>query len=420
MRVIGRLMRDSSRGGSAVHGAKFIPDHLKRKGLAEHPKMEQYLKSHDGVPPNAPCGIIAFLMGYDKERYIKNFEKLIEDAAMYGNIIGLESRFMTNGDFDKLLSLDGFTDYRVIVFRFDSQAEYFAQGDDWEWGNGDKEQLRTIPDPKSIYVLRDDLDQQNKHYWWVEAIASCAFTRGLNKHCYFCFRQAVGQTFDDHNCSGVLNYQCKICKFYFTSADSFNDHRSRSTEEYKCDCCERTKFNGIDCFERHERNNCNPPPGFKKGTCEDCDRKYMIGSVHECSNFGICWNCDHKYIDKTDYKEHRCYMQETEAFWEPVTEKNLFTCHFAYDYETCREIIPEDTEEEVKEFKHEVMAWCVQLMLPCTETIQYVIQSEFREKIIDKIEKSPNDVFNDIQFEMLQTGSIRIQGNFFYFLLKNY
>lgn len=404
-------MHNSSRGGSArTSGANQIPVHLREKGVIEHPGMKKYLKNIG--TPDAPCGIMAFLLGYAPELYKPSLEKLIVDAAMYGSLIGLESNYMTNGDFDKLLDLDEFMDYRVIVFTREGKIDYSKNGDNWEW---DPELLRTDPDPKSIYILLDNLDRQNKHYWWVAFIKSLVFPKGADKKCFVCFHKGTGRPFDEHVCFTVLSFQCKICKFNFTSKESLNDHRSRSTEEFKCDCCTLKKFNGYNCFERHERENCNPPPGFTRLVCVECNKYYTDGRVHDCS-FGSCEPCNHIFTDKTDFKNHRCYMEHGETFWEPVTEK-VFKCHFAYDYETCNEIVQEDSEEEIKEFKQEVMAWAVQLMLPCDETRRYVMDFQFREKIIEKIDNSPNDVKNDIQYEMLPTGSIRIQGIFFIFLL---
>jgi hypothetical protein len=407
-------MRNGAAGGAALYGFNMIPAHLKRRGLSEHPKMKAYLKSNGG-PPDAPCGIIAFLMGYNQDHYIGDFELLVNDAAMYGELIGLESRYMTNADFDKLLDLDGFSEFRVIVFRRDGNVEYSTQGTNWEWP---EDLLRCEPDPKSVYIMRDTTDQENKHYWWIASIKACAFSFRNQKPCFFCFRKSSGVNFDDHNCLGIYNYQCRICKFNFTSPESLNEHRSRTTSDYHCECCKKSSFNGHACFERHLRENCKPPPGMTRAKCLDCNRDYLIGMVHDCSDFGFCRPCDHKYIDKQDYKDHQCYLQTTETFWEPVTEKGVFNFHFAYDYETCREIVDEvDNEEEVKEFKHEVMAWCTQLMLPCDQTIRHVLESGFREKIIEKIQNSPNDIKNDIQYKMLETGSIRIQGkNIFFFI----
>jgi hypothetical protein len=390
-------------GGSRNYGDQMIPKHLKQKGLGEHPKMTKFINQ---PPPDVPCGILAVLLGWNTEYYLENFEVWLSDASMYGELIGLKSKFMINEDFEKLLALDGFRDYRIIVFRVDGQVEFGAQGDEWIWP---EDKLRIEPDLKSLYVLRDRTDTGNKHYWWLSAIKSVRYNLHRDtKFCYFCFRQAKqGESFDDHHCNGFQTIQCRICKIYFTSMESFNHHISKATTIYNCDCCKRTTFNGYDCFIRHERENCNPPLGSNKATCLECGRKYIVEMEHDCNNFGNCKSCEHEFESFADKDSHRCYLASSESFWDPVSDKGKFECHFGYDYETCREIV----EEETNSYKHEVMAWCVRLMVPCDVTRQFILDSKFREAIQKGIEDSPPDVKRDIKCEFIEPDvSIRIWG----------
>lgn len=384
-----------------------ISEHLRGRGLGDHPKMKHFMDQNNGERPDAPCGILAFLLSYNPDYYFQDFEGWVSDAAAYGHLIGLESKFMRNDQFKLLLELDEFCDYRVLIFRRDGKVEFSIEGDDWEWP---EDLLRTEPDSKTIYILRCPLEE---HYWWIAAIKACAFSKVTHREraCYVCFRQAQkGNVFDDHSCNGVRIFQCRICKFNFISAESLNDHKRQSTTTLSCEGCDKTRFNGQMCFDRHLRENCNTPIGKEPSKrCDECNRAIKDKYVHECSNWGKCKLCDHVHTDKQDYESHRCYLQPLKEFWDP-NPTGKFICHFAYDYETCRENIPEDQTGEVDSFRHEVMAWAIQLMIPCEQTRQYVINSNFREKIIQKIASAPGRMKNDISAVLLANESIRIRG----------
>lgn len=410
VQVIGRLMRRAPglQGGARNPGMSLIPKHLTQKGLGDHCDMKRFMDKTNGQRPDAPCGILAFLLGYNTDYYMKDFEGWVTDASTYGHLIGLESKFMRNDQFKLLLDL-AFSDYRVLIFRRDGKVELPIPGDDWSWP---EDLLRTEPDPKTIYILRDPIEE---HYWWITTVKQCAFpnVNSKQKTCYICFRQAQkGITFDDHSCNGVQVYQCRICKFNFISAESLNDHKSRSTDTLSCEGCEKTRFNGQMCFDRHERENCNTPIGkLPSKRCDDCNRPISERKPHDCSYWGKCRICEHVYVDKQDYESsHRCFLPHLKAFWDP-NPTGKFICHFAYDFETCREIIPEDQlEAGVTSFRHEVMAWAIQLIIPCEQSRQYVLNYNFREKIIEKIASAPGRMKTDITAVLLANESIRIRG----------
>jgi len=99
-------------------------------------------------------------------------------------------------------------------------------------------------------------------------------------------------------------------------------------------------------------------------------------------------------------KDHRCTLQTQERFWEPVTEKK-WNSHWFYDFETTR-------GEEVgdNEYKHEVMAWCIKLMIPDDETALYIDNDAVISQLDEAIPLLP---FDDIDSEQLGS-SYRIWG----------
>jgi DNA polymerase type B, organellar and viral len=398
-------MFNRQEGGAARQpGFKLLPKHLQGNGLMQHPFMKNIYKRDPNYVLEAPCGLLAILLSLNYKHYQFDFEKWIVDANFYKDMMGIESLYMRNGDFEKLMCLDGFIDKRLVIFRRDGGIEYSICGEEWDWP---EELLRTDPDPNSLYLMRDESDSGEKHYWCVGTIKQLCNPKGNAVLCYFCFKNFKdGPAFDGHPCHGLINYQCHICKRNFISADSLNDHRSKEKIDH-CDCCGRKKFYGEQCYERHSIENCNPPKGFNKSTCDDCKRHYKTGEIHNCDIFkNPCYNCKEPFKDLADYRNHRCYLQIEEDFWDP-TPDGKFNCHFAYDFETCRE---EETEEDQTVFKHEIMAWCVQLMIPDDElklTKSYIEEKKFRETVIEKIEKCCWK--RDIHPQLIGN-TIRIQG----------
>ena len=377
------------------NGRKYgnVPKYMLARGLNQHPLLDLYYQ--DPRYLSAPCGIIAFLM-YVEPKYKKtqNIERLLQDANTYRELIGLESQYMRNEDFDKLLV--SFDKWRVIIFTADVKIEYMAQGENWE-----KSSDRTEPDPYSVYIYRD---VHQKHYWWIEFIKSFVGKMG-HEVCYVCFYKSKGKSnFQEHLCNPVFfHYQCEVCKSSFSSKQSLDFHFSRTTTISDCECCGKTKFYGLDCFDRHMRENCLPPKGFDKEICNDCERFFVKGKEHKCQ-FKWCYYCQYEYENFEDYKSHRCYLETKERFWDPTPE-GKFICHFGYDFETCREDIPHD--DDIETYKHEVMAWCVQLMIPCDETKRYVLEKNFREEIQRKIIDSELPIFSVL---LPAKNSIRIWG----------
>ena len=393
------MMFNRNAGGAAKYpGSNLIPQGLKGKGLMEHPKSAK--SKEDG-----PCGILAVLLSFNKSLYLSNVKQWYNDANKYGELIGLKSNYMKNEDFDELVKLDEFTGYRIVIFTRTANVEYAAQGKVWKWPDNS---LRTEPDSNSLYLMRDETNPEKKHYWCVEGVKQLLEKRNSKeKVCFVCFRKAQGQSFDEHPCYGVRNYQCQICKRNFTSPESKNNHLDKKTDDvFDCECCGRKIFYGLDCYNRHLLENCHPPKGYNQTRCETCKRRYNIEMEHNCDKFfWPCRNCKHEFVDYNDYDTHRCALQVEERFWDPTPE-GKFNCHFAYDFETCRE---KETEENQTEFKHEIMAWCVQLIVPDDFTRHFIRDTEYCKKVKNKIGTRSERIVDDIKSHLIGE-TIRFRG----------
>ena len=394
-------MRTRAGGGSArTHGYAAIPKHLKNRGLGEHPKMTSE------IAVQSPCGIRAFLLSHNAEYYLNDIEGLTSDAAAIGQLLGIDGQYMENGDFDRLLELTEWNYLRLIIFRLDGCIEYAIQGKQWEWDNDNS---RNVPDPNTITIMRDSIE---KHYWWIEVIKPLAFSHRFRKgneapiiNCYYCFKQFTEPKYKEHECRGVQSYQCRKCKTYFSTIVSLNDHNLKATPGWNCEVCKKDSFNGSECFQRHMHENCFPPPGLNKLLCGECNR-YYINSLdydHDCNAFGSCHNCEKQFDSRQERQEHICFMQHRAIFWDPVQDEK-WESHWFYDFETTRGM-----EYSEDEYQHEVMAWCIRLMVPCDATRLHIQNAGIIKKIQLRIDETPPQIKNDIKTQVIGD-SIRIYG----------
>lgn len=83
VKIMGRLMRTRVMGGSGrLWGMNVIPKHLKGKGLMAHPMYKTQSE------PDTPCGIRAFLLGLEQDKYKGSLAQLIADSTGLGQAIG--------------------------------------------------------------------------------------------------------------------------------------------------------------------------------------------------------------------------------------------------------------------------------------------------------------------------------------------
>ena len=382
VKIIGRLLlRRRAGGGSRPFGAKAIPDRLKKKGLGEHPTMVK--KKLEGYEPTSPCGIRALLLGKDQEKYINDFDLWESDSQFLADTIGTTGQFMHNEDFDKIVLLPEFQSFRVLIYSQFQQIIYVSKGSLWKWPDS---LPRNEPDSKTISILLDGID---KHYWWVQYPDQCSWIgkktrKEIQQRCYNCIKPYSVKKFPQHQCSGIDQYQCIACKIFFVNEDVYKNHLAKKNEHYNCEVCKQTTFYGSACFERHVEHNCEVPNNNEKVKCDECGRYTLVSPTHphDCSNFGHCLNCQEVLDSKTKSKTHRCFMQPQSTYWEPVTDKQ-WNSHWFYDFETTR---GEELEDNV--FRHEVMAWCIQLMVPCSITKQFILDQDIRATIEEKLWKA--------------------------------
>jgi DNA polymerase family B len=388
--------RNASGRGRGL-GFKLIPPHLKHKGLIVHPQTEHYQQELDQL---GLCGPMAILLARYTERYKKDFPLLLEQSKSLAEEIGITNTGMKKSDTNKIIQLPGWEFSRIIIFSILGRKSYEAIGEHWHW----PDQPRTQADPNTICIL---FDPSEKHYWTVEGVTSLCFTgKGgkfvagdTRKDCYHCFFKSYNhEKFDSHNCIGARLHQCQICKDFF-SKEGLDRHYTLLRKDLHCDCCQKRLFNGQECYDKHLEDNCHEPSHQIKKKCQECNRPYLENKPHTC-NFGKCRHCDHVFNGQQDYKSHRCYLTRLKKFYndeETENETKKWESHWFYDFETCR------GEETVPGyFRHEVMAWAIQLIVPDTQTRLLINENEWLDLITLKIEDKIKERYDDVKYKLIE------------------
>ena len=165
-----------------------------------------------------------------------------------------------------------------------------------------------------------------------------------------------------------------------------------------------------ECEEEHYKENCKSPKGFDTVMCTDCGRPKLARYVHNCTSFGVCDNCSYKFESNDDKADHVCYLQPENTFWDPISDNGKFSSHWFYDFETTGILCEEYTGPVQK--RHEVMAWCVRLMIPCSATKAHVENSDFITKIIFKLEAKAEEggLLSTVECQTIGEHSIRFYG----------
>lgn len=415
---LGAQIRDLSVGGygrtgNKPHGHPIVPKRLKDRvsGIGCHPREAQFA---DQARLLRNCGPRALLLAKQGEvyfdpqrryvgRWAKAFERLVEDAEALARLAGLEDGRMALQDIGKVLALEGWKDRRVVVFNECKKVMVCQAGEAWRWP---VEQPRDQPDPMTLHLFLDVFGQG--HYWWVEFPKGmlgriCQLDRYTN--CYACFTHLNAYQLASHECKldGCQMYQCRICRFFFTSAEGLAAHHDEAvTYAIGCEACGRTQFNGITCFEAHHATNCLPPPlpnGAEWHHCQQCFRRYRSDCSHNCLDFGECSNCLADYTSWQDKRDHRCYLQPLDSYWQPVTYKERedgefepikVETHWAYDFETTRGLrLAKDV------FRHEVMAWAVCLFV-VDETTRNFLRSQHYKDHYRSLAEAAMQVHEDV------------------------
>lgn len=375
-----RITQLLDRSGNATKTGKVLPQHLKGVGLWQHPDTGK-------IPVDAPCGLVAFLLGFDEE-YYKDYQLLLKDAEEYAVELGFDI-MMSNRDFQKIVELPEFYDQRIVIFRIKGSIEHIVKGKNWIF-NGDTEK----GDSNTVCLYRDTVFPE-KHYYWVK------FPKQLgcfNKHtnhvkCHQCYRSFSEKSFPKHKCSGGDIYKCNLCETVFFNQENLDDHSRKSTSGWNCEFCHKKEFSGRDCFDKHVTNCFSE----KKEFCEECCRFTPNKYTHSCIDFGGCKHCN---VVFSSPHTHQCVIQPETKFYETLqaSEKQkriTWNSHWFYDFETTRGREYSVNEEPV--YVHEVMAWCVQLMVPDDETEQFLDDEGIIEHMMSKL--FDLNGYNDIEYD---------------------
>lgn len=140
--------------------------------------------------------------------------------------------------------------------------------------------------------------------------------------------------------------------------------------------CDKTSkdFYSPNCFEYHQML-CDKPIEI----CETCNRK-IFNEDHDCNAWGTCNNCQETFTTQDLRDVHRCYFQKTIGMHEPIKTikgRTTWSSHWSYDFETYRE-----SEEGEEVYKHQVLAWSIELKKPTEEVLDFINE----HKIIEKYE----------------------------------
>jgi len=388
--------------GGAARKTLDIPDHLKeRGGIGQHRQLSEYLKG--GGQVTVPCGILAFLMFLEAPLFISNIHQLLEKGKELATLIELEGLYMDENDFQKILMLDKYKNYRILIFGFGGTVRAELKGVDWRWPEG---QEPSIEDPKSVYIYLD-VALGTQHYYYITAIRTICFYKSRRKgnRCFKCFK--IFAPTKKHNCENVEIHRCEYCLKTFYDKKLFDEHLALFAQGYwKCYLCREDSFNGEDCLALHEKD-CFPPDKDANGIrCRECLKIFPDNDWHEClpNDFGYCNKCEISYKSVQDREEHQCMMGRNKTWWKPVVGKR-FNSHWFYDFETTRG--KEFIEREKIVYEHEVMAWCLRLMIPDQITREFIEEKNYLQTIILLVEK--NATQQAIKYQKIED-TVRIFG----------
>lgn len=374
-----------------------------------HPSSDEHLEAI-GL-----CGPRALLLTRYRQVYAVDYERLLHDSNVLGIELGLVNGSMEHSDIEKLVSHPHWNMTRIIILSVAGTKTFEARGPNWRWP---EEQPLTEPDVHTICIMYDPVE---KHYWAVAAITTLvfkgrggAFQKGVSRFdCYRCFYCCFGEDrFVKHNCTVNGLHHCRICKTAFSYA-GWERHNTLHRTDLNCECCGQTQFNGQDCFDKHMIHNCTPPTSFSKAKCNVCHRQFREGKELEHKHvFPDCRHCGEKFdADGYQlYKSHRCYLGRADKFWRAAdeTEEPTWSSHWFYDFETCRGPVV-----GTRQYQHEVMAWCTQLMVPDGAAEEMIRKNEWIEAVMLGLETTVKPIYSDITYESVRDpmgDTIRIMG----------
>ncbi len=352
----------------------------------------------------APCLTRAILLGYDKKYEPKNsLVEWNEDANILANQIGIIGTEMENRDLEKIILLEQFKTWRLIIVNAMMNIDYVVHGKEWL-----KTGERHERDTKTIYVFNGD-----EHYYWLKTPAQALFKsyrptkNNIVLNCYVCFQSHKDTLFPRHKCALLEQdlFGCDKCGKQCSNKGALSVHKRSAKEydieifdeledsEFNCTSCGKhfKEFYSLSCFAYHQSTCMNEDEDTTH--CDKCNRNYC--GNHDCDNWGLCSNCGLQLTSREHSKDHPCYFKGMLNFHSNFSEDKyhakIWKSHWVYDFETCRAI-----EESEGVYKHEVFAWGIQLVKPDVETITYMNAQNYYLKFEMRTRLYPDIIYTRI------------------------
>jgi len=288
---------------------------------------------------------------------------------------------------EEIVKLFEFQNWRIVIVNDMQNIDLIAYGEEWI-----EPEDRSIAEDKTIYLMLGD-----GHFYWLKFPKQTIFkkyrptTSGSVKNCYRCFQTMTTSLFDNHLCElrTKESFECDKCTKQCSNSGSLKQHQ-RKPEDYAvmeagtgdgdfepdCPNCQVAKkdFYSLNCFNHHLFlcNGQEDLPNY----CELCQRKYTAD--HDCDDWGKCNNCQETFTNKDSKYDHRCTFQKIARFHEPIVTfkgRQTWKPHWVYDFETYR-----SQEEGIEIYKHDVMAWSIQLVKPNEEIVEYMKEHDYYSK----------------------------------------
>lgn len=392
-RVIGR-------GSGRTHGFNLLPDELKNMGLMVHKDTKDYV---DELFAEGLCGIRAALFCRDTEELVKKPLTFMRIKSIeIADRLGLENGSQSHYDFSRLLELQDWRHLRIVLFGETGAELLQYSGDEWQRSHEDLK----IPDTNTLHIMHYSKEQ---HYYSIQNINRFLTKTRKGKVCCFgCYRLfSTENMFAQHTCKG--RHICSMCHQSFEFA-AYEQHMAMKRHDLECPRCDATMFFGSSCHEIHMKNKKCPVPKKPFAKCDTCGKQQKVN--HECY-FKRCGACLKSLPTKEAYKEHYCsWTRQSNRFYKNFSKDKegnytKWHSHWFYDFETCRQ--PTDVENI---YRHEVMAWACQLMIPDHEVGEFVRDTEYLVSVEELVQSNSDSLpfVETVLQDHAQGGTILVYG----------
>lgn len=129
VQLFGARMNHQVSGRGRTLGSNALPDHLKNRGLIQHPWASL---RHADLQSVGLCGILSLLLLKDEEYTGKlRFTAWVMAAQRLGEQLGIRDGVVKNEHFEMLLQQEGWRKYRIVIFSINRSLQFIATGDQW-------------------------------------------------------------------------------------------------------------------------------------------------------------------------------------------------------------------------------------------------------------------------------------------------